>query len=89
MTTDDESNIIVDEKASLLKSLSIERNESYVENNENSVANEYGGGKRSQNIVEILAGLAGNIIEWYDFAIFGYFSDVIGDVMFPPNQGGR
>ena len=36
-----------------------------------------------------LAGVAGNVLEWYDFAIFGYFSDVLGDVFFPPHQDGH
>lgn len=36
---------------------------------------------------DTLAGLAGNMIEWYDFSVFGYFADVIGDVMFPPQKG--
>lgn len=35
-----------------------------------------------------LAGVAGNVLEWYDFAVFGYFDEVIGEVFFPPNQGG-
>ena len=25
----------------------------------------------------------------YDFAVFGYFSDVLGDVFFPPDQEGH
>ncbi len=25
----------------------------------------------------------------YDFAVFGYFSDVLGDVFFPPHQDGH
>ena len=36
-----------------------------------------------------MAGLAGNILEWYDFAVFGYFSDILSDVFFPPNQEGH
>jgi len=36
-----------------------------------------------------MAGLAGNILEWYDFAVFGYFSDILSDVFFPPNQAGH
>jgi len=40
-------------------------------------------------IQETLAGLVGNVLEWYDFAVFGYFSDVIGEVFFPPNQEGN
>lgn len=35
-----------------------------------------------------LASVTGNILEWYDFAIFGYFSDIIGLNFFPPNQEG-
>jgi Sugar (and other) transporter len=31
-----------------------------------------------------IAGIAGNILEWYDFAVFGYFSDILGEVFFPP-----
>ena len=33
-----------------------------------------------------LQGLAGNVLEWYDFAAFGYFAEVIGDNFFPPDQ---
>jgi Sugar (and other) transporter len=31
-----------------------------------------------------VAGVAGNVLEWYDFAVFGYFADEIGRVFFPP-----
>jgi MHS family proline/betaine transporter-like MFS transporter len=31
----------------------------------------------------ILAGLIGNTMEWYDFAIYGYFATVIGKLFFP------
>jgi len=41
------------------------------------------------NWVETLAAVAGNVLEWYDFAVFGYFGDIIGDVFFPPNQAGH
>jgi MHS family proline/betaine transporter-like MFS transporter len=30
-----------------------------------------------------LAGLAGNVMEWYDFAVYGYFAPVIGRQFFP------
>lgn len=40
------------------------------------------------DIWQTIAGVAGNILEWYDFAVFGYLGDVIGGVFFPPNQGG-
>ncbi len=39
--------------------------------------------------VKTAAGLAGNILEWYDFAVFGYFSDILSDVFFPPGQQGH
>ena len=32
------------------------------------------------------AGIAGNILEWYDFAVFGFFSDILGLVFFPKDQ---
>lgn len=31
----------------------------------------------------ILAGVVGNVIEWYDFALFGYFTPVIAALFFP------
>ena len=31
----------------------------------------------------ILAGLIGNVMEWYDFAVYGYFATVIGKQFFP------
>jgi MFS transporter, MHS family, proline/betaine transporter len=31
----------------------------------------------------ILAGIAGNIMEWYDFTVYGYFAAVIGHNFFP------
>ena len=31
----------------------------------------------------ILAGVVGNIIEWYDFALFGYFAPIISNLFFP------
>lgn len=40
------------------------------------------------DLLKSIAGVAGNILEWYDFALFGYFSDIIGDNFFPPNQEG-
>lgn len=44
---------------------------------------------REDSLAGTLAGIAGNVLEWYDFAVFGYFSDVIGDVFFPPDQKGN
>ena len=31
----------------------------------------------------IAAGLIGNVLEWYDFAIYGYFATAIGHHFFP------
>eukprot|EP00980_Cylindrotheca_fusiformis_P013662 scaffold3515_cov126-Cylindrotheca_fusiformis.AAC.11 len=36
-----------------------------------------------------IAGIAGNVLEWYDFSVYGYFSDIIGKVFFPPGQSGN
>jgi MHS family proline/betaine transporter-like MFS transporter len=41
------------------------------------------------DIKTAIAGVAGNMLEWYDFSVFGYFSDIIGVVFFPPNQKGH
>jgi Sugar (and other) transporter len=38
---------------------------------------------------QTFAGVAGNILEWYDFAVFGWFSDILGEVFFPPSQRGH
>lgn len=35
--------------------------------------------------LQTIAGLLGNVFEWFDFAIFGMFADTIGAVFFPPN----
>mmetsp|Transcript_3442 Transcript_3442/g.4579 ORF Transcript_3442/g.4579 Transcript_3442/m.4579 type:complete len:540 (-) Transcript_3442:422-2041(-) len=43
--------------------------------------------KNGNKAMQTFAGVAGNVLEWYDFAVFGYFSDVIGDVFFPPQEG--
>ena len=29
------------------------------------------------------AGAIGNVLEWYDFAIYGYFAIIIGQTFFP------
>ena len=39
-----------------------------------------------QDMRTTIAGIAGNVLEWYDFAVFGFFSDVIGVVFFPRDQ---
>ena len=34
----------------------------------------------------ILAGVVGNMLEWYDFALFGFFATQIGHHFFPAND---
>lgn len=36
--------------------------------------------------LKTIAGVAGNVLEWYDFAVFGFFSDILGTVFFPPGH---
>mmetsp|Transcript_37121 Transcript_37121/g.54584 ORF Transcript_37121/g.54584 Transcript_37121/m.54584 type:complete len:114 (-) Transcript_37121:1471-1812(-) len=50
---------------------------------------ENGETRKSHTILQTVAGVAGNVLEWYDFAVFGYFSDIISQVFFPPNQAGH
>lgn len=39
--------------------------------------------QRRHDFWHTLAGIVGNVLEWYDFAVFGFFSDEIGQVFFP------
>ena len=32
------------------------------------------------------AGLIGNVLEWFDFAVYGYFASVIGQQFFPQSS---
>lgn len=36
----------------------------------------------------ILIGLIGNVMEWYDFAVYGYFAGVLGKLFFPSTDPG-
>jgi len=38
------------------------------------------------NVWQSLASVIGNVLEWYDFAVFGSLSDVLGQVFFPPSS---
>ncbi len=38
---------------------------------------------RQSAVRTVLAGLIGNVLEWFDFAVFGYFSATIGQQFFP------
>ena len=40
-------------------------------------------------VMQTVAGVMGNVLEWYDFALFGFFSDVIAEVFFPPSSNGE
>src|SRR4029077_19313068 len=48
-------------------------------------------GGQSMSIVEahrtrrrvVAAGIAGNVMEWYDFSIYGFFARTIGNLYFP------
>jgi MFS transporter, MHS family, proline/betaine transporter len=40
-------------------------------------------GERSTARRAIAAGIAGNVMEWYDFAVYGYFAQTIGAHYFP------
>ena len=31
----------------------------------------------------VIAGLAGNVLEWYDFGVYGFFAAAIGSQFFP------
>jgi MHS family proline/betaine transporter-like MFS transporter len=43
-----------------------------------------GGGMTSTRMVGVVAaGMVGNVLEWYDFAIYGYFATSIGHHFFP------
>ena len=42
--------------------------------------------QEEDDLISTLASVAGNILEWYDFAIYGYFSDIIGRKFFPPTN---
>ncbi len=34
----------------------------------------------------VLGGIVGNVLEWYDFAVFGYFAPIIGQQFFPSDD---
>lgn len=37
----------------------------------------------SKNIRVLAAGIIGNVLEWYDFAVYGFFAPTIGKLFFP------
>jgi MHS family proline/betaine transporter-like MFS transporter len=42
--------------------------------------------QRRHDFWHTLAGVAGNVLEWFDFSIFGFFSEEIGQAFFPNAQ---
>ena len=38
----------------------------------------------NNDTLQTIAGTLGNVLEWYDFGIYGFFSDTIAQVFFPP-----
>lgn len=40
----------------------------------------------SSDTLQTIAGVLGNVLEWYDFGIYGFFSDTIAEVFFPPSN---
>jgi MHS family proline/betaine transporter-like MFS transporter len=38
---------------------------------------------KEQRKTAVLAGIVGNIIEWYDFALYGYFASILAVLFFP------
>lgn len=44
------------------------------------------GGQRQSPVRTALAGLIGNVLEWFDFAVYGYFAAVIGGQFFPQSS---
>jgi len=40
----------------------------------------------ANGLMQTVAGVMGNVLEWYDFALFGFFSDIIAQVFFPPSD---
>lgn len=40
---------------------------------------------RKENWYDTAAGVMGSVLEWYDFALFGFFSDIIAQVFFAPD----
>ncbi|ASQ47069.1 hypothetical protein [Legionella clemsonensis] len=43
----------------------------------------YGFIKNTNSIKALLAGVSGTTLQWYDFAIFGYFAPIIAKTFFP------
>src|SRR5262249_50831113 len=40
----------------------------------------------SKHLRVLAAGFAGNVLEWYDFAVYGFFAPIIGKEFFPSSS---
>ncbi|MCA9015444.1 MAG: MFS transporter, partial [Planctomycetaceae bacterium] len=40
----------------------------------------------SKNVRVLAAGFIGNILEWYDFAVYGFFAPTLGKLFFPSDN---
>jgi MHS family proline/betaine transporter-like MFS transporter len=43
----------------------------------------------NETFLQTIAGFLGNVFEWYDFGIYGFFSDTIAQVFFPPTNSSK
>ena len=41
----------------------------------------------SKRYASIIAGFIGNVVEWYDFALYGYMANIFSRLFFPENTG--
>lgn len=44
------------------------------------------GGRKTLSTLSLGAGTIGNVLEWYDFGLYGYLAPVIGTLFFPSNN---
>ena len=44
------------------------------------------GGPEARLVRTVLIAAAGNLLEWYDFAVYGIFASEIGQAFFPPSS---
>src|SRR3990170_9158188 len=52
----------------------------------NSAGAEDGVTPRQSGVRTAMAGLIGNVLEWFDFAVYGYFASDIGQQFFPQSS---
>ena len=69
-----------DETSSLLNENKTSRNPQHLQFSNNNISIR----EEEDDLRSTLASVVGNILEWYDFAIYGYFAEYIGYNFFPP-----